>query len=242
MTESDDFIGAEPPFLLFEIHFHSLFHVVESHKGEVGDGPLQYPANPAAEMALIGLVAHVEAFCKHQFAALVNANRKRLSRFAQHRPQATMSLVDASVVFDGRVTNLGAVIAEQYDFGSATKINGLFRDLVGATPFSKDESRHFDQILSERHLLVHHAGIHTQSWLKKGSDLAKTVATKVFRDRLMICTEGYHAKGDFLFEMAMKVAKATVRAAREIESEYSTKNGDEEQYRLMLQGLYDSLE
>jgi hypothetical protein len=64
-TLSELFIGGSPPFLLFEMEFHSLFASVEFHKNQkFFDIP-----NPATEVALIGLIAHFEAFCKHQFAS-----------------------------------------------------------------------------------------------------------------------------------------------------------------------------
>jgi len=69
MSSNPTFIGGKALFLLFAIQFHSLFHVVESHMDDVGDGPLQYPANPATEVAFIGLVAHFEAYCKPDFWA-----------------------------------------------------------------------------------------------------------------------------------------------------------------------------
>ena len=52
-------------------------------------------------------------------------------------------------------------IAEQFDFGSARAINGIFLDLIGISPFSKAEASKYDQLLNDRNLLVHHAGIYT---------------------------------------------------------------------------------
>jgi hypothetical protein len=38
--------------------------------------------------------------------------------------------------------------------------------MLSATPFSKDEAKYFDSVLSCRNLLVHHGGIFTQAFLK----------------------------------------------------------------------------
>jgi hypothetical protein len=35
--------------------------------------------------------------------------------------------------------NIGFLVAEHYDFGSAELINGLFRDLITVSPFTKSE-------------------------------------------------------------------------------------------------------
>ena len=153
-----------------------------------------------------------------------------------------MALGDVALLVDNRVENSGAVIAEQYDFGSAPVINGVFRDLVGVSPFSKSEARTFDKFLSERHLLVHHAGIYTLHWLKNGRPLARTFGAELFRDRLSFSTKEYHERSDFIFDMAIKVARTSVCAAREITLRSASHNNQIEQYTDLLQGLWDSLE
>ncbi len=47
-------------------------------------------------------------------------------------------------------------------------INGLYRDLLLITPFSKVKKKEeFDNILHKRNLLVHHAGFYTLQHFKK---------------------------------------------------------------------------
>jgi hypothetical protein len=64
MDSSDDgdvfklFVGGIPPFLVFEMEFHSLFDLVEHHK----NNQLFQKPNPATEVSLIGLVAHLKLF------------------------------------------------------------------------------------------------------------------------------------------------------------------------------------
>ena len=71
------FVGRISPFLLFEFEYHSLDEVVSTF-----DGKQRFnKSNPAAEVCLIGLVAHFEAFCKHLFAASANLNVSALRRF-----------------------------------------------------------------------------------------------------------------------------------------------------------------
>lgn len=203
--EQGYFVGGIPPFLLFETEYHSLFHLVECHK----DDRFYKTVNPATKAALISLVAHFEAFCKHQFAALVNIWPALLGDFAARRPQATLALSDLATIFDDVREKIGFLLAEQYDFGSATKINGLFRDLLNVTPFSGKDAEIFDSILMKRHLLVHHAGYYTLQHLKKHA-IPQEMVERAFKDCIVIATEDYHRVGDFLFQMALKVARATV--------------------------------
>lgn len=241
MSSDKTFIGGKPPFPLFELHFHRLFHVVENHKSNVGNGPVQYPANPAAELALIGLVAHVEAFCKHQLAALINANRLLISRFPQRRPQAIM-LRDVAMLLDDSVHNIGAVLADQYDFGSASMINGLFRDLVGVTPFSKDDARtrqDFIRALSSRASRRHSYLALAQKGEPSRQDARGPICLAI---ACLFAHTSTTKGGEFGFGMAMKVARPSVGAAPEIAAEAPSPNGHVERCERLLRGLHDSLE
>jgi len=64
----------------------------------------------------------------------------------------------------------------------------------------------------------------------------------MFCDRSSFCTSEYHNRGEFLFDMAMKSARTTVRDARNIAVESDSSDGQSEQYESLLQGLHDSLE
>jgi hypothetical protein len=198
-------VGGIPPFLLFETEYHSLFHLVECHKND----RIYNSINPATKAAHISLIAHFEAFCKHQFAALVNIWPALLADFAARRPQASLALSDLATFFGNVREKIGFLLAEQYDFGSAKAVNGLFRDLLNVTPFSGNEAEIFDSILMKRHLLVHHAGYYTLQHLKKHA-IPREIVSRAFKDCVVVDTDDYHQMGDFLFEMAMKVARTTV--------------------------------
>lgn len=236
-TSPEFFIGRIPPFLLFEMEYHSLFALVESHKNE----KLFEKPNPATEVALIGLVAHFEAFCKHQFAAIANIFPTLLSTFAAKRGQAIVKLSDVLSLYGRFDKNIGFLVAEQYDFGSSKMINGIFCDLLDVTPFSKDESKKFSAILLKRHLLVHHAGIYTLQYLKPGS-IPDDIKDQAFRDSIVIRTEDYHEISDFLFEMAMKITRVTVSAMKKQLEATAADSNQLEAPNELLRGIYDNLD
>ena len=242
MTSSGFFIGRIPPFLLFEMEYHSLCALVETHKNEKFNDKFFEKPNSATEVAWIGLVAHFEAFCKHQFAAIANIFPALLSTFTSKRGQATVRLSDVLSLYGKFEKNIGFVVAEQYDFGSAEMINSLFRDLLVVTPFSKDESKKFSTILLKRHLLVHHAGIYTLQYLKEDS-IPDDIKERAFHDSIVISTENYHEMSDFLFEIARKITQVTARALRkQLESTASVDSHQLDATRELLQGLYDNLD
>ena len=133
-------------------------------------------------------------------------------------------------------------MAEHYDFGSAELINGLFRDLITVSPFTKSEGNRFNEILRTRHLLVHHAGYYTLQFLKDNS-LSGLTRDQAFRNSVRITTEDYHKVGDFLFDMAMKTAKVTVSGALKILDDRGVADTPTvAAANEMLKGLYDNLE
>src|SRR5687767_2738353 len=92
----DFFIGRISPFLLFEMEYHSLFYIVENHKND-----RFYPdINPASQVASIGLLAYFEAFCKHQFAAIVNLFPALIHDFSQKRGDPKIDF-SAIIAFKG---------------------------------------------------------------------------------------------------------------------------------------------
>jgi hypothetical protein len=235
----DYFTGKISPFLLFEMEFHSLFYVVENHKND-----RFYPElNPASQVATIGLLAYFEAFCKHQFAAIVNLFPNLISQFAAKRGEPKIEF-SSVVTFKSEIEkNIGFILAEQYDFGTAKSINGLFRDLLSITPFSKKESETFSEILFKRNLLVHHAGYYTLQYLKDKT-ITEEAKVKVFKEAVKITTEDYGEVSDFLFEMAMKITRETVKALKsnpEFQS-LSLENERAKAIEEMLQGVWDTLE
>ncbi|RYD57614.1 MAG: hypothetical protein EOP56_07495 [Sphingobacteriales bacterium] len=234
------FVGKIAPFLLFELEFHSLAYLVESHEGDK-----HYPdANPASHVSFIGLVSYFEAFCKHQFAALVNIFPDLISAFALKRdaPKLEFSTV---VSFQGENFKkyVGFVLAEHYDFGSAKLINGLYRDLLQITPFTKEEERMFNDILQQRNLLVHHAGYYTLKHFK-GTARQNDFEERVFKDALKIGIDEYLKISDFIFGIAIKIARESTKAAKRM-TDYDTLSVDHEKriaVAELLKGIYDTLE
>jgi hypothetical protein len=127
------------------------------------DSPLasERAAKTLQELALIGIVAHFESFLKNQFAALINICPELLAQFSSKRGNLSIEIGALLRIRKSFEHRLGSLVAEQFDFGAAKKINGLFLDLVGITPLSKDEEGEYTRLLNDRNLLVHHGGIVT---------------------------------------------------------------------------------
>jgi hypothetical protein len=235
----DCFVGKIAPFLLFEIEYHNLFGVVESHKGD----RFYSEINPASQVASIGLLSYFEAFCKHQFAAILNILPSLAKTFCRKRGEPKIEFSTITSLNGEFQRNIGFALGEVYDFGTAKNINAIFRDLLLITPFNKEEESKFNEIVYKRNLLVHHGGFYTLQFLK-GQGFSEDFQRQAFRGAVKIDTEDYHEISDFLFEMAMKIARATVKALRSVPEYMSIAEDDERVLMVeeLLRGLHDYLE
>lgn len=181
--------------------------------------------DPAAQICLIALIAYSEAFFKEHFAALLNIAPRLLDNL-QRKGRETS--VDARYLFSGEapLRQIGFLIAEKYDLGTSRKINGIYMDAMGVTPFSKTDARRYDELLQDRNLLVHHGGVFTTAYARQrlGTDVG------VFRDSLIFSRDDFTAASDFIWTQAEKTMSSTQRALREMFEVTGTKP-DAEQNR-----------
>lgn len=213
------FVAGLTPFELFSLHLSQLRDIVEQNDDLKDDGYVL--SNAAAEVCLIGLVSFFEAFCKHHFAAIVNICPSLLEQLSEKRDQASVRLKDISLLLKNLEDQIGFVVAEQFDFGSAKAINGVFSDLVRVSPFSKGEASKYDQLLNDRNLLVHHAGIYTMRYARQ--KLSKNeLPDNLFQNSITIAKSTYFKWEKFLDGMVIKLTRATTDALRKYAQKGST--------------------
>jgi len=224
------FIGGVPPLGYFELEISHLDALVKSSKKDKFSS-----LNTMAEIALIGLSAYFEAFCKAQFAALVNICPQILENFVERRQNATVSLRHVLTIQVQAKGKLGSMISEEHDFGSAKEINGLYQDLLRITPFSVKEAKDYVRFLSDRNLLVHHGGIYTfryssQRFVRQGAPgLAHW-------DSLVVGKKEYSLWRVFILGMAKKIAETSRRALEGFEARENIKLNREQKKAVSMLG------
>ena len=204
---SDFFYGGVPPGGMLKIELENLEQLIEKDDNPNG-------LSSTSGLCLIGLVAHFEAYFKHVFAAVGNIYPPTLDRFISERREVNVSLKDIRRLRRPVEYQLGFLISDEYSFGDAKSINSLFRDLVGITPFSKDEKRRYDKILAERNLLVHNGGILTAQSVAQDM-IRHTRQKRSFFDSVVIEPDQVLDDLRFVDEIARKTTNATHRALRE---------------------------
>ena len=163
--------------------------------------------NKDAEISFIALACYFEAYFKNQFAAIVNICPMILSNLFNQRPDITIRVKDIALFNYDISDKIGFIIAEQFDFGTAS----LYRDLLLVTPFSKDNTIQYNELLSQRNLLVHHGGIYTTKYLNQNG--LKT-REDIFFNSLIIKKDVFLKWYSFVLELASKTSTACYTAIK----------------------------
>jgi hypothetical protein len=200
----DFFVAGVPPLGYFELEVKGLSQLV-------GRSRVSHGLNQTAEVCFIALAAYFEAFCKAQFAGIINVCPKVLRNFIKVRKEANIQLRNVLEVLGDVKTKLGSVLAEQYDFGSAKAVNGLYQDLLGITPFSRAEKKRYDEFLDDRNLLVHHGGIYTLGYAARRF-ATRTAPGLPHWSSLVVSARDYRRWATFLLEMGEKIAGSSKTA------------------------------
>jgi len=202
-TWLDFYSGGVPSFEYFLLQVKDVEEIASTSKVKSG-------IDITAELCLIGLAAYFEAYCKNEFAAVINICPEILKAFTLKRDCMVPARNLLHIVSAPR-HRLGFLIAEEYDFGSAKTINSLFQDLLKITPFTKTEAKKYAQFLNDRNLLVHHGGTYTFRYA--GQKFAKgDLRTYVHYHSLVVNKDDVRCWSKFLVAIATKTATATMRA------------------------------
>ena len=208
MDALDYFIAGLPARLMFEMDCSELKTIVSASKG--GRGRL----NKIAEISFIGLAAYFEAYCKNQFASIINICPQTLQTFTTKRDTVTIELRDIIKIYGTLSHRLGSLLSEKYDFGSARTLNSLYYDLLGITPFSVKEAKQYDEFLNDRNLLVHHGGVFTFKY--HGQRLSnKPIKDSVHWHSLIVGKEEFQESSEFLHSIVNKVTTSSHRALKD---------------------------
>jgi len=154
------FSGGVPTGESFRMTLDDLRAVSTQHGDSLGISRLQ-------ELCFIGLVSYFEAFCKDHFASLINLESSLVSNLKASGQDVGVDATHVVLYGEEVSRRLGFILAEKYDFGTAQKINALFGALLKVTPFGRDEAKHYEALLRDRSLLVHHGGTLTLTYLEQ---------------------------------------------------------------------------
>ncbi len=190
----DYYVGGIPPLAFFYERTEEIKRLASSQNQVI------------LELCFIALASYFEAYCKAQFAAIINIWPQVLEDFVAVR-EVSVRLKQLLPVMTDLPHSLGSLISEEFDFGTAKYINGLFHDLVNISPFTKDEMKRFGTFVNDRNLLVHHGGIFTFKY-KRRKLTDKLTSDIAQRKSLVITKHDIEEWSQFLWHIAEKLANS----------------------------------
>ncbi len=200
--------GGVPAGIIFDMHVEDACELAEMRPGDKND----LRRGIGAEFALIGLIAYFEGFCKNHTAAVINICPQLIRGLAEHRREIKLRPVDILDFRENLGTQFGSLVVEKIDFGTAKAINGLYKDLLGITPFSKREANRFHALLEDRHLIVHHGNIFTPNYASERFIRREMGRSRIFIDSLVVTPDDVRAAARFLHELSVKLRNRSHRA------------------------------
>ena len=227
----DYFVAYVPAGAVFSVRVDQLRALAAKHA-----------PGPIFEICLVALVAYFEAFCKDQFAAVINLCPKTLDKFTKKKKRKGLAVELSELLpFVGEVdSRLGFLLSDRrdFDFGRPDGINNLYHDLLGITPFSKDQAQKYDRLLDERNLLVHHGGVFTVKHVKRYFP-EHDVASVANADSVEVTPESLQDSIGFLEGIAKKVVLRSHHALEKFVLENEIELDSERKEALGYLALFD---
>jgi hypothetical protein len=228
----DYFVGGVPAGIIFKMAHDRVCKLVsETPETEFG-------SNEVAEICFIALISYVEAFFKDQFASMVNLCPQLIENLCKAKCVIAIDASDLLVFRERPLQSLGFILSENYDFGTAQKINGLYHALLLIDPFSSDEKCEYDRLMNDRNLLVHHGGIFTLKY-SKGSIIAEDDKGMPHWDSLKVSRASYLRGAQFLTSIVKKTVSASHKALTKFIQESGIAESKEHNEAVKLCGGYD---
>lgn len=196
--------GGVPAGIIFDGQIGDVLKFMKSYPA--------YPGHTAEELALIGLVAFFEGFCKNHTAAILNICPQLACELNKNGRDIKLSPADVVNHAEDLPTLFGSLVTEKIDLGTAKSINGLYRDLLGITPLSKREADKFHALLEDRNVIVHHGNILTPKYSGERFIKREIGCSRMFFDSLVVGRNDVLNAAKFLHILSLKLRKITETA------------------------------
>jgi hypothetical protein len=196
----DYFAGGVPTLGFFEMTLNDLEEISRLKDESSGIDRLQ-------EICFIGLASYFEAFCKDHFASIINIIPNVLDNLKKNNIDTNIDANDVSIYKEDTYYKIGFLVVERMDFGSANKINSMYKALLGITPFSKNEIDYYNKMLRDRNLIVHHGGVYTLSYSRQSK--LQSNQDDPFYNSLIITKNDVLSYIYFIRNIAEKIAESS---------------------------------
>ena len=200
------FPAGVPAGAFFKFTLDDLIEVCDSCEESKG------AVNRKLELVLIGLLSYFEAFCKDHFSSIINIEPSLLESLKKNGQNTSVDASSIPLYKNNILNKIGSIVSEQYDFGTAKKINALYSSLLNITPFSKKDIRRYEELLNDRNLLVHHGGVYTLRYLQQKGYSVKDIKDNAYWNSIVFTKEDVFVNIDFISRISEKIVTASHKA------------------------------
>jgi hypothetical protein len=199
----DYFSGGVPTGEYFRITLDEIREISES------DPNHREGINRLQELCFIGILSYFEAFCKDQFAAIVNIEPALVNNLKASGQDIAIDAAHVAMYGSECNRRIGFLLASKYDFGTPQKVNALYASLLKITPFGKQETRQFERFLLDRNLLVHHGGTFTLRYLEQSQMGQSNLTENAFMNSRTVRRNEVALALNFFEDIARKLVRAS---------------------------------
>jgi hypothetical protein len=214
----DYFVGGVPALAIFTAAMGGLIEILNlDSRGSINQR--------LYELCFVGAVSYFEAFCKDHFASILNIVPQLISKLSQAGIETRIDPMQLLEARSGLRAQIGFMVSERMDMGTADQVNKLYGHILRITPFSKDNRDRFAVILRDRNLFVHHGGIFTSTYVKQShSSQQSSDRSRAFRDSKVLSAEDIVQLVGFLREIAIPTAKSSKSALELLVNQLEKRN------------------
>lgn len=165
-----------------------------------------------SELCFVGALSYFEAFCKDHAGSIISIAPHLIEQFRAGGYDTSIDAHKVVKLGENLEARIGFLILEPIDFGGARKINSIYSCLLKITPFSKADVIHYEELLRDRNLIVHHGSVFTTRYLDQ-SKAGRTLdlASDAYMNSLVLDADRVTAATSFLWEIASKTLMASYK-------------------------------
>ncbi|WP_148294384.1 hypothetical protein [Azospirillum sp. B506] len=173
------------------------------------------------DLCYMGAMSYFEAFFKDLFAASLNISPS-LSKNISDKDNNKNARRNHSPDIDRDIDIMpGFLLSDKKDFGTADKVNKIYSDTLGITPFGPQEKEYFDRAKSIRNLIVHHGGIYNTKYRPERFTKEINEKYKLFYRSVSIS----HKDNYILIDNMASLARRTVVDVKNVIEKHAEENG-----------------
>jgi hypothetical protein len=156
-------------------------------------------------LCFVGILSYFEAFCKDHAGSVISIAPHLIEQFRAAEYDTSIDAGKVVKLAEKLGARIGVLILEPVDFGGARNINSIYNCLLKITPFSKVDAVHYEELLRDRNLIVHHGSVFKTQYVDQSKGGQKLdLSSDAYMNSLVVDAGRVSSEIKFLFDIARK--------------------------------------